>query len=70
MKVFRDNAVYVQMYDLGFLHSSDLAIPASIFEKAYGEGVTIIDEGNRWYFIKFDKPSELEFFRGLDWIID
>lgn len=70
MKVFKNNAVYVQRDDLGFLHSSDLTIPASIFLKAYGEGVTIIDEGNRWDFIRFDEPSEVDFFRGLDWIID
>lgn len=38
--------------------------------KVFGNGVTIIDNSNRFEFVKFEEKSEIEFFRNLDWIID
>lgn len=70
MKIITSNAVYVQKNDIGFLNQTDLPIPASIFMKVFGKGVTIIDNSNRFEFVKFEEESEIEFFRNLDWIID
>lgn len=70
MKIITDNAVYVQKNDFIYLNSSNLAIPASIFDKVFGYGVTIIDDRNRYEFIEFNAPEEIEFFKNIDWIID
>jgi hypothetical protein len=75
MKIFnKENGkekVYVQMQDIMTVVHEDIncGIPASIFEKVFGD-VLIVDDSNRWEFLEFDKPEEVEFFRGLDWIPD
>ena len=70
MKIITENAVYVQKNDIAYLHHTDLPIPASIFMKVFGNGIVIIKDDNRYEFEKFEDPSEIEFFNGLDWIID
>ena len=70
MKIITKNAVYVQKNDLGFLFRTDLVIPAEIFIKAFNNEVTVIDNNNRFDFVKFEKESEIEYFKSLDWIID
>lgn len=70
MKIITDNAVYVQKNDIVCLTQTDLAIPSSIFMKVFGNGIVIIDDGNRDEFVKFEVPEEIEFFKGLDWMID
>lgn len=70
MKIITDNAVYVQKNDIAYLNQTDLAIPASIFMKVFGSGIVIIDDSNRYEFVEFDAPEEIEFFKGIDWMID
>ena len=70
MKILINNKIYVQKNDIAYLNSTDIPIPASIFLKVYGKGVTIIDGSNRYEFIEFSDPKEMSFFQGLDWIID
>lgn len=70
MKILKDNKIYVQKNDMAYLNSSGLDIPASIFMKVFGQGITIIDNRNRYEFIEFTKPEEVEFFKGIDWIVD
>ena len=70
MKIITDNAVYVQKNDIAYLNSSDLVMPISVFMKVFGKGVTINDDSNRYGFVKFEDESEIDFFKGLDWIID
>lgn len=70
MKIITENAAYVQKNDIAYLTHTELPIPATIFEKVYGEGIVIIDNRNRYEFVKFDKCYEIEFFKGLDWMID
>lgn len=70
MKIITDNAVYVQKNDIAFLNQTDLAIPASIFMKVFGNGIVIIDDSNRYEFVKFEAPEEIELFKGIDWMID
>lgn len=62
--------IYVQMQDMGHLNSTDMSIPASIYLKVFGNGVTIIDDSNRFGFVSFEDPKDIEFFKGLDFIID
>lgn len=38
--------------------------------KVFGAGIVIIDDRNRYEFIEFTEPEEMEFFKKLDWIID
>lgn len=70
MKIITNDAVYVQKNDIGFLNQTDLSIPASIYMKVFGYGITLIDDSNRFEFVKFQEESEITFFRDLDWIID
>lgn len=70
MKIITNEAVYVQKNDIGFLNQTDLQIPASIFMKVFGNRVTVINDSNRFEFVKFEEESEIEFFRSLDWIVD
>lgn len=70
MKIITDGAVYVQKNDIGFLNQTNELIPASIFLKVFGRGVTIIDNSNRFEFVKFEEETEIDFFKSLDWIID
>ena len=70
MKIFRNDAVYVQKNDIAYLNNTDLSIPASIFMKVFGSGIVIIDDSNRYDFIDFTEPKDIEFFSSLDWIFD
>jgi len=70
MKIITSGAVYVQKNDIVFLNQTDLPIPASIFLKVFGNGIIIIDDSNRFEFVKFEEESEIEFFKNLDWIVD
>ena len=74
MKIFRKEdgieKVYVQMNDMIYVNNLVSSIPATIFIKVFGHGITIIDDSNRFDFVSFDLPHEIEFFRNIDWIID
>lgn len=70
MKIATNNAVYVQKNDLAFLYQTDLCIPATIFLKLFGEGVCIINDSNRYEFVKFESEEEVAFLSGLDWIVE
>lgn len=70
MKIFTNNSVYVQKNDIAYLNCSGLDIPASIFMKVFGKGIVIIDDSNRYEFIEFNEPHEVEFFSCIDWIVD
>ena len=70
MKVIYDNCVYVQKNDMAYLEASDLPIPASVFIKVFGNGITIINDSNRYDFVQFKEKAEIDFFKGLDWMVD
>lgn len=66
MKIITNDAVYVQMNDIAYLNSLDLPIPASIYMKAFGMGgIAIINDMNRYDFIKFEEKSEIQYFKIL-----
>lgn len=62
--------IYVQRQDISFLNRINDPIPASIFFKAYPSGVNITDGSNRFDYLKFEEPEEVEFFKKADYIID
>lgn len=74
MKLFHTEngkeAVYVQMQDIMYISNEiDMPIPASIFTKVF-TGVVIVNDSNRFNFVRFDEEHEVKFFRDLDFIID
>lgn len=75
MKIFnKENGkekVYVQLEDIMMLLSEDIncCVPASIFDKIF-KNILIVSEDNRWNFVQFELPEQVEFFRSLDWIVD
>ena len=75
MKIFHvennREVVYVQLQDMAYLnHETDIAIPTSIFTKVFNNSITKIDASNRFNFIKFDKPEDVDFFKKWKFIID
>lgn len=71
MKIIYENCVYVQKNDIGFLNQTDMLIPGSIYMKVFGNSeVTIINNSNRFEFIEFTKPNEIEYFKNINWMID
>ena len=69
MKIITNNSVYVQKNDIAYLYMSNLPISSSIFMKFFGNGATIVNDRNRYDFVKFNQQSEIEYFKGLDWMI-
>ncbi len=70
MKIITDKEVYVQKNDIAYLNQTDIPILASVYTKMLNNGIIIIDDSNRYEFVKFDKKEEIEFFKKLDWIVD
>ena len=86
MKVFANGKVYVQNNDLQYLLRvcDSISISSSITNKVFGDGISIplsiinkifgdffiVTDGNRYKFVEFSNPEDVEFFRNCDWIID
>ena len=70
MKIFTKDAVYVQKNDIAYLNNTNITIPASIFMKVFGKGIVIINDLNRYEFVKFEDQKEIDFFKEIDWIVD
>lgn len=73
MKLFHTEngkeSVYVQMQDMMQLNQMDILIPASIYLKVF-KGITIVDDSNRFDFVRFDEEYEVKFFKELEFVID
>ena len=65
MKIIRNNAVYVQKSDIGFLKRTNLEVPASIFMK-YEES----KDNNKHDLIKYDGPNEMDYLKQIEDIVD
>lgn len=74
MKIFnKENEkekAYVQLNDIMELIQTNNPIPASIIDKVFGREMIIVDDENRDNFVEFDDPTEIEFLRSIEWIID
>lgn len=73
MKVFANNKVYVQNNDLAYFIrgtiSDGVEVPSSILDKVFGK-IFIVTDKNRYDFVEFSKPDEIEFFRDCGWMVD
>lgn len=70
MKITTNNAVYVHKNDISYLYRSSIDVPKFILNKAFENGTFYVDDCNKYEFIKFDKPEEIEYFNDLDFIIE
>lgn len=70
MKIIRDDKVYIQKCDIGYLDMSDVEIPAPVYYKIYESGSRIIGDFNRLDFEEYSSKELVEFFRKLAWILD
>ena len=70
MKIIMNDCVYVQKNDLIYLWNHEQEILSSIFMKVFGNGIVVVNDSNRYDFVKFDDPNEIKYFRNLDWIVD
>lgn len=69
MKIITENCVYVQKNDLAYLQSSSLPIPAPVYLAIVKDGFCV-NNVNRWEFVRFEGEPFIDYFRGLDWIVD
>ena len=70
MKIIRNGVVYVQTVDIICLKEINFKFPASISTILSGNAIDMVNYQRRYDFLKFDEKDEVEFFSGLDWIID
>ena len=68
MKIFNEEkskkVVYVQRGDLAMLDASSLVIPGSCLITG------LVDDSNRYNFVRFEEPRIVKFFEDIDWIVD
>ena len=71
MKAFANNKVYVQKKDLTHLLKAfnGKSIPSSIIDRVF-RNVFLVDNSNKYEFVEFESPKEVEFFRNCTWIVD
>lgn len=70
MKIITEDGAYVQKHDLAQLQRSDMPIPATVFNKMFERGIFIVGDHNRFDFIKFVNPDDIEYFKNIDWMVD
>ena len=66
--------VYVQYQDLMEIINGEMGnngFPASLMDKLFASGQPLfVSDHNRWDFVEFDKPADIEYFRSQKWILD
>ena len=70
MKIIVDDAAYIQKHDLTFLNKYEVQIPASILIRLTSDDITLMNDSEKFEFVKFDSSSEINFFQNVDWIIN
>ncbi len=61
--------VYVQKSDMMYVTHNCTSFPAALMDDFFSD-IVIINGDNRDEFVRFTDPSEVEFFKKQDWIID
>lgn len=71
MKIFANNKVYIQKNDLIYLlrSANNSLVPSSIIDNVFGQ-IFIVTDSNRYEFVEFYLPEEVEFFNSCDWIVN
>jgi len=71
MKLFSEDAVFVQFKDLKNLYilSEFLSVPVSIIERYFKDSTIFIKE-DEYKFTRFETKEEIEFFSSIKWIVD
>lgn len=69
MKIITENAAYVLKNDIVYLFQTGLHELTFRFIKNLGDG-TIIDDRNKYEFIKYDSLEEIEFLENANWMVD
>lgn len=66
--------VYVQYQDIMEIINGEMGnngFPASLMDKLFASGQPLfVSDHNRWDFVEFDKPEDVEYFRSQKWILD
>lgn len=70
MKVITNDAIYIQRSDFANIIKIDLNVPTTLRLQAFNESWFMLDDDNRFDFMRFDKPEEVAYLKSLDWIID
>lgn len=70
MKIFTKDAVYVHEKDIGFLRSIGYQLPYLVHKHTTEEKTVIGNKYNGYDMYCFFEPEEIEFFKGLDFIVD
>ena len=70
MKVFTKDSVYVHEKDIAFLMSIGYQVPLSVYEHITGKKIVVGNNRNGYDMYFFCEPEEIDFFKGLDFIVD
>lgn len=65
MKIFKDENVYVQIRDLGFISAIYGQRKKQLFRDEF-----IMNEQNHLQFVSFSDPEIISYFKNCDWIIN
>ena len=70
MKVITNDAIYIQRSDFANIIKINLNVPTTLRLQAFNKSCFMLDDDNRFDFMRFDKPEEVAYLKSLDWIID
>lgn len=70
MKIIRENEAYVQLDDMTTIMEAPNHVPISILEEVFNVGAVVVTDFNRFQFVRFTEPEQIEFLKGLDYLVD
>lgn len=70
MKIINGNVVYAQKNDIVFLTEVDSKIPASVFFKVFSSSIVVINDKNRYDFVRFEEENSVEYLKKTDLILN
>lgn len=75
MKVFYNNCAYIHLKDLAkVISNKQITMPSSMYMTYVGldkgKNSLVVDDSNSFDYRIFRNPEEIDFFKGLDWILD
>ena len=71
MKISIKETVYVQRNDINYLRQfENMNDYFNIYAKTFTNDINIIDDSNRYEFVRFSDPEDIKYFETIDWILD